>query len=278
MYVIRACTILIALNLADAFLENIINEAIVSLQENIYGKVWTHICTGVLVGKPQLMLTAAHCFENKMDLVKERPGIRGPMPSRLRVSGNLGMKENGYPLVPFYMYIERVELHPQWNVHGKIREAGDIAMVHLKNWNKQLVKFIGLLGEQNAEILPYFSNCTLLGWSYNQRYIEGQRATRTSVTVMSTDICNNFYKEFQHFDSKICVQTVKPKAGLLTTCPEDKAALLICKDILSSGYGLKGFSLTASCGKYGVPALFVNLDVYRDWIKEVIKLHRVQND
>ena len=107
-----------------------------------------------------------------------------------------------------------VELHPQWNVHGKIREAGDIAMVHLKNWNKQLVKFIGLLGEQNAEILPYFSNCTLLGWSYNQRYIEGQRATRTSVTVMSTDICNNFYKEFQHFDSKICVQTVKPKVHI----------------------------------------------------------------
>ena len=26
-------------------------------------------------------------------------------------------------------------------------------MVHLKNWNKQLVKFIGLLGEQNAEIV-----------------------------------------------------------------------------------------------------------------------------
>ena len=107
-----------------------------------------------------------------------------------------------------------VELHPQWNVHGKIREAGDIAMVHLKNWNKQLVKFIGLLGEQNAEILPYFSNCTLLGWNYNQRYIEGQRAIRTSVTVMSTDICNNFYKEFQHFDSKICVQTVKPKVHI----------------------------------------------------------------
>ena len=88
MYVIRVCTILIALNLVDAFFENIINEAIVSLQENIYGKVWTHICTGVLVGKPQLMLTAAHCFENKMDLVKERPGIRGPMPSRLKVSFN----------------------------------------------------------------------------------------------------------------------------------------------------------------------------------------------
>ena len=85
MYVIRACTILIALNLADAFLENIINEAIVSLQENIYGKVWAHICTGVLVGKPKLMLTAAHCFENKMDLVKERPGIRGTMRDRLKV-------------------------------------------------------------------------------------------------------------------------------------------------------------------------------------------------
>ena len=107
-----------------------------------------------------------------------------------------------------------VELHPQWNVHGKIREAGDIAMVHLKNWDDQYVKFIGLLGEQNAEILPYFSNCTLLGWGYNLYYIEGNYATRTSVTVMSTDICNNFYKEFQHFDSKICVQTVKPKVHI----------------------------------------------------------------
>ena len=46
MYVIRVFTILIALNLADAFLENIIDEAIVSLQENIYGPVWAHICTG----------------------------------------------------------------------------------------------------------------------------------------------------------------------------------------------------------------------------------------
>ena len=46
MYVIRVFTILIALNLADAFLENIIDEAIVSLQENIYGSVWVHLCTG----------------------------------------------------------------------------------------------------------------------------------------------------------------------------------------------------------------------------------------
>ena len=56
---------------------------------------------------------------------------------------------------------------------GKIREAGDIAMVHLRDWRSDLVKFIGLLGEQSAEILPYFSNCTLLGWAYQQRYIEG---------------------------------------------------------------------------------------------------------
>ena len=67
-----------------------------------------------------------------------------------------------------------VELHPQWNFHGKIREAGDIAMVHLLDWSDQLVKFIGLLGEQSAEILPYFSNCTLLGWAYNQRFSEGR--------------------------------------------------------------------------------------------------------
>ena len=46
MYVIRVFTILVALNLADAFLENIIDEAIVSLQENIYGSVWVHLCTG----------------------------------------------------------------------------------------------------------------------------------------------------------------------------------------------------------------------------------------
>ena len=79
MYVIRVFTILIALNLADAFFEDIMDEAIVSLQENIYGSVWAHICTGVLVGKQKLMLTAAHCFENKMHLVK------GYSPPRLQV-------------------------------------------------------------------------------------------------------------------------------------------------------------------------------------------------
>ena len=61
----------------------------------------------------------------------------------------------------------------------------------------------------------------------------------------------------------------------MVQCPEDNAGLLICKDILSSGYGLMGFSLTTSCGKSGVPALFVNLHVYIDWIKEVVKLHVV---
>ena len=70
------------------------------------------------------------------------------------------------------MKIERVDIHPQWDVHGKVREAGDVAMIHLKHWSYK-VKFIGLLGEQSAEILPYFSNCTLLGWRYNQRHIEG---------------------------------------------------------------------------------------------------------
>ena len=44
--------------------------------------------------------------------------------------------------------------------------------------------------------------------------IEGQNAIRTQVTVMSTDICNHFYKEFQHFDGKLCVQTVKPKVHI----------------------------------------------------------------
>ena len=96
---------------------------------------------------------------------------------------------------------------------GKIREAGDIAMIHLRDWDNK-VKFIGLLGEQSAEILPYFSNCILLGWRYKQRHIEGNKAQRTNVTVMSTDICNNFYKEFQHFDGKLCVQTVKPKVHI----------------------------------------------------------------
>ena len=86
MYVIRVCTILIALNLVDAFLENIINEAIVSLQENIYGPFWAHICTGVLVGKPKLMLTAAHCFENKMNLVDKKSLDYSP--NRLKVIFN----------------------------------------------------------------------------------------------------------------------------------------------------------------------------------------------
>ena len=65
-------TILIGLNLVNAFFENIVDEAIVSLQENIYGPFWAHICTGVLVGKKQLVLTAAHCLENKMNLVEDK--------------------------------------------------------------------------------------------------------------------------------------------------------------------------------------------------------------
>ena len=71
------------------------------------------------------------------------------------------------------MNILSVEVHPQWDFHGKIREAGDVAMIKLRNWEDKKVKFIGLLGEQSAEILPYFSNCTLLGWSYKKLYIEG---------------------------------------------------------------------------------------------------------
>ena len=74
-------TILIGLNLVDAFFENIVDEAIVCLQENIYGPFWAHICTGVLVGKKKLALTAAHCFENKMHLVTDSP-------DRLQVSFN----------------------------------------------------------------------------------------------------------------------------------------------------------------------------------------------
>ena len=81
MYVIRVCTILISLILVDAFLDSIIDEAIVSIQENIYGPFWAHICTGVLVGKKKLALTAAHCFENKMHLVTDSP-------DRLQVSFN----------------------------------------------------------------------------------------------------------------------------------------------------------------------------------------------
>ena len=76
MFVIRVFTILIGLVLVDAFLDSIVDEAIVSLQENIYGNEWAHLCTGVLVGKKKLMLIAAHCIENKMHLFED---LRGPI-------------------------------------------------------------------------------------------------------------------------------------------------------------------------------------------------------
>ena len=67
MSLIRLFAILqIWLHLGESFVNNIIDKAIVSVQENTRGQDYEHLCTGVLVGKKELVLVAAHCIENKI--------------------------------------------------------------------------------------------------------------------------------------------------------------------------------------------------------------------
>ena len=110
-----------------------------------------------------------------------------------------------------YMYVAGIHVHPQWEANGTLKNAGDVAMIYLKPTDYKNHEFIPILGEQKAEVLPYFSNCSLLGWPYKKLSVEYEKAHRVDVNVVSQDICYHIYKEWAHYDGKLCVQTVNPE-------------------------------------------------------------------
>ena len=64
----RLVLLLVVLALEEYEVKSSEIEAIlVSLQENTRPNTWAHLCSALLLGAESIAVTAAHCFENRMD-------------------------------------------------------------------------------------------------------------------------------------------------------------------------------------------------------------------